>query len=83
MIGGEHLTYSRTEFHNPILESLDCDAEPTLVCEETADAIVGEIHFPRMRFSRSMIERLADTFVGFVDSCIADPTARICDVAVK
>lgn len=82
IIRGEALARVRVEFENPLLESLAIDSEPTIVFEETDDGIVGEVNFPKARFSHLAMSRFVDNFVVFVNALIGSPTARILDIAI-
>lgn len=75
------LNTSGVSFEHPALEAFGWDGEPWVIFYETESAVIGEVGFPRQRFSYSSMRRFTGNFHEFLDALLADPGMRIQDVA--
>lgn len=69
-------------FEHPALETFDWDGEPGVTFWETANDVIGEMSFPRRRFSYPTMRRFTANFQMFLDTLLATPAKRIRDVSV-
>lgn len=76
------LTYSRMTFEHPALEALEWDGEPNVTFWEAGREVIGEVGFPRMRFSQAAMKRFTGTFQTLLHSLLVAPTKRIRDIAL-
>lgn len=75
----ESVTFAPVRFENPLLERFRCEAEPTVVLEESPDDLLGEVHFQKERFSRNLMQRFVDNFRSLVNAFVETPTISIRD----
>lgn len=81
--GHDHgIRYSRVEFPLPKLVAVgvDLDCEPSIVLSEREEGIFCELHFPRCRFSVSMIELFAKRVVGSIAALVRSPELHIAEL---
>jgi hypothetical protein len=69
-------------FEHPMLRTFEADHEPGILLTEVADQIVGEISFPRSRFSAATMERFARNFLAFLRTLTRHPENRVKDVVL-
>jgi hypothetical protein len=73
------LRLSPMPFVYPLQWNLGVDGEPSVQFRETEHRIIGDLYFPRGRFSTAVMERFARIFVGFIRVLIEAPETRVRD----
>jgi hypothetical protein len=76
------LTCTAIRFNHPMLRTHDRDNEPSLVLYDTPEEILGEVNFPRNRFSEPTMERFAQHLLMFLNTQVAQPTKRIHELSL-
>lgn len=77
------LECSNIQFENPCFETLENDCEPSVVFAEAGERVLGEVNFPRAKFSRESMERFARHLGEFIDTMVSSPTTRIVNLVVR
>jgi hypothetical protein len=78
----DELRQSSIQFQHPLLRDYGGDNEPSIVLYDDGEEIVGNVNFPRRRFSAASMERFARNLLGFIDSLLTQPGARIFDISL-
>lgn len=76
------LTCTPIRFAHPMVRDLEVDGEPCVLFLDADDGIVGDIYFPRDRFSVRTMERFARNFSMFVRVLLSRPEERVNDIAL-
>lgn len=81
--GSDSLTCSTVPYENPLLKTLELDSEPYVLLTETTAEIIGEVGFPRKRFSVNSMSRFAATYGKMLETLMKAPTSVIWDIPPK
>lgn len=67
---GNKLTLEQIPFSHPMLETLQSDKEPMALIYDIDGEIIGNVLFPRARFSCELMERFTFNFVYFLTALL-------------
>lgn len=70
------------EFANPALEASDVDQEPCVNFIERGGAIIGQVCYPRSRFSHRTMERFAANIVSFLSMLVRGSPLQVSDARI-
>lgn len=71
------VTHESVEFSNPLFRLLASDDEPSVCFAECADAIIGEVHYPKSRFSEQYAIRFASCITTSLTTMLSTPSACV------
>jgi hypothetical protein len=67
-------------FAHPMVRSLELDGEPSVSLFDADDEIVGDVYFPRNRFSISTMEKFGRNFMLFIEKLLREPEKRVKEI---
>lgn len=76
----EAIRCSALLFEHPMLDHHTRDAEPVLLLFEGPDEVIGDVYFPRTRFSDETMQQFGASFLAFVEALLRQPQQRVMDV---
>lgn len=60
-----------------VVGSYRIDSEPLMLLHDTQTQVVGELYYPRNRFSEATMKRFGESFLAMVRALLSDPAGRI------
>lgn len=78
----EHaIACSPVPFVHPMLEKLELDHEPVMLFYDADHQVVGDLLFPRNRYSVDTMQRFGRNFLVFIEALLKRPESRVKDVS--
>lgn len=72
--------HSGVDFQHPLYALLHVDQEPSIAFSERKEGIIGELSYPRERFSERAMHRFAENITVFMSALVSDPSVLVTQI---